>query len=620
MSRRRVKRGTGAVALTVALALAACKSPIGVDEVGFEPVYRELSANVLDGGQLSLECRQNLAYFGLDEEFGHDPGATITKLEVINQRERVRELEVQLAELSYWLAKRDGDQGRFLAAAIHAYLYLFGTGFHAAPNPYSPRFRLACDIYNRGLAGAFLTPAGGVDLVDCEVETPRGTVAVRATRPGFPWGAEVFSEFLPTDAFRVRGLRERLRDPGLGVPLIAVQTAGSAAGLDPEFLGRQVKLPATAFLHLHGGLDEFIEGELEATLELHLGLDVASVQVGQEQVPLEADLTAPLAHALEASKVWGFGTSGFRNSAVSGFEAGVFMLQPYQKGKIPLVLIHGTASSPATWAQTINSIQAHWRIRSNYQVWLALYNTGNPILYSASIVRQKLQELHDELDPAGTDTELSNMVIVGHSQGGLVTRLLVSESEDRIWDSVFDVSFEAYQLEPDVRTFLVETIFFEPLPFARRAVFISTPHRGSYMAGGWIGKFARKLVSLPGNLVDLARHADLPPELRQIPTSVENMDPDNRFVRVLAELPFGPGVRLNSIVAVEPGQEPVEEGNDGVVEYSSAHLDQAESELIVRYSHSCQGRPETIEELSRILIEHVEEVRSRGLPAGAGVQ
>jgi pimeloyl-ACP methyl ester carboxylesterase len=605
--------------LACALALSGCKTPIGVDPTGFEPVYRDLRSNVLDAGQLSLECRQNLAYFALDERFREDPEGAIAELERITRRERVRELEVQIAELSYWLALRTGDQGRFLAAAVHAYLYLFGEGFHDPPNPYAPRFRLACDIYNRSLARAFLTPAGTVDLVDRDFETPTGTVAVRATRPGFPWSQEVFSQFLPADAFQVRGLRERVRDPGLGLSLIAVQSVGSAAGLAPEFLGRQIKLPATAFLHVHGGLDEFLDGELTATLELHLGSDVSSVQVGQERVPLEADITAPLAHSLEDSLIWDFGTSGFLKSQLSGFEAGVFMLQPYQEGKVPLVLIHGTASSPATWAQTINGLLAHWRVRSRYQVWLGLYNTGNPVLYSASILRERLKELCAELDPQGVDSQLSNMVLVGHSQGGLVTRLLVSESGDRIWESALDEPFEVYPLEPEVRALLEKTLFFEPLPFVRRAVFISTPHRGSYMAGGWIGKIARKLVSLPGDLVDLARFADLPPELRDIPTSVENMDPDNRFVRTLGRLPFGDEIALHSIVAVKPGQEPLEEGNDGVVEYSSAHLEQADSELVVRFGHSCQGRPETIGELSRILIEHLEGIRYPVLPEASDV-
>ena len=82
------------------------------------------------------------------------------------------------------------------------------------------------------------------------------------------------------------------------------------------------------------------------------------------------------------------------------------------------------------------------------------------------------------------------------------------------------------------------------------------------------------------------------------------MDPDNNFVKNLATLPFAERVRLHSIVSVKT-RGPVEEGNDGVVEYSSAHLDEAVSELVVRHAHSCQGVPATIGELRRILFVHL---------------
>jgi pimeloyl-ACP methyl ester carboxylesterase len=378
--------------------------------------------------------------------------------------------------------------------------------------------------------------------------------------------------------FEVRGLRERVRDGGLGIPLIAVESPGTtpAAALDPEHLGRKVQLPATAFLRLDGGLDEFLDGRLSGTLELYLVSDVRSVEVEGQAVPLTADLTVPLAYGLEGSQVWDFELQGFLHGSTRDLPTGIFLLQPYQHGKVPLVLVHGTASSPATWAQTINGLLADRRLRGHYQIWLALYNTGNPIIYSAGTVRESLRRLHSELDPDGSDPALSRMVVVGHSQGGLVARLLVTESGDRIWESLFDTPFEETSMDPKIHELLAQTIFFEPLPFIRRVVFIATPHRGSFVASGLIGRFASRMVELPRDLVELpsqlrARVA-LPPELRDIPTSVDNMSPGHRFARTLAGLPFAPGVGLHSIIAVEPGQEPIEEGDDGVVTYSSAHL------------------------------------------------
>ena len=48
-------------------------------------------------------------------------------------------------------------------------------------------------------------------------------------------------------------------------------------------------------------------------------------------------------------------------------------------------------------------------------------------------------------------------------------------------------------------------------------------------------------------------------------------------------------------------------GADGVVKYTSAHVDYAESEFIVRSGHSCQDNPLTIEEVRRILLENLED-------------
>jgi pimeloyl-ACP methyl ester carboxylesterase len=261
------------------------------------------------------------------------------------------------------------------------------------------------------------------------------------------------------------------------------------------------------------------------------------------------------------------------------------------------------------------------RLRGHYQLWVGLYHTGNPILYSAWEIRGALDELVADLDPGRTDAALERMVVVGHSQGGLVARLLVSSSGDAFWRLLSSEPFEDYALSDEAREILSGSIFFEPVPSITRAVFISTPHRGSFLAASWIGRLARGLVEVPRHLTSslrqLGRTAVLPEELLQeVPTSVENMEPDSRFVRVLQGLPFAPGVHLHSIVAVD-GDGPVEEGDDGVVTYRSAHLDAAESELVVRYGHSCQNEPETVLELRRILLEHLQAApRPVSPPAG----
>ena len=144
--------------------------------------------------------------------------------------------------------------------------------------------------------------------------------------------------------------------------------------------------------------------------------------------------------------------------------------------------------------------------------------------------------------------------------------------------------------------------------------------RGALLAGGRLGALAASLVRLPtGILTQLAIAATasaderLAAGLRRPPTAVDNMNPRNSGLRIIASIPVPPGTPAHSIIAVK-GDGPAEDGNDGVVAYRSAHIDEAVSELVVRSSHSCQGNPETIEEIRRILLEHLGEEASVSAP------
>jgi len=77
------------------------------------------------------------------------------------------------------------------------------------------------------------------------------------------------------------------------------------------------------------------------------------------------------------------------------------------------------------------------------------------------------------------------------------------------------------------------------------------------------------------------------------------------MLQIGASIPVPSSIPAHSIIAVE-GDGPIEEGDDGVVAYKSAHIDEAVSELVVLWGHSCQGQPEVIEEVRRILFEHLK--------------
>jgi hypothetical protein len=249
-------------------------------------------------------------------------------------------------------------------------------------------------------------------------------------------------------------------------------------------------------------------------------------------------------------------------------------------------------------------------LRGRYQFWLFMYKTGQPVLYSAYLLRHALRDIVTELDPSGKDPALRRTVIIGHSQGGLLAKLMAISSGTRFWDAVSAVPFDEMEMAPEVRALLREGIFFEPMPTVKRAVFIATPHRGSYQATGHVLNLIRWIIHLPSALVaqlqDLLKsQAFAQLGMSQLPTSIDNMSPGQPFIRTLAASPIDPRITAHSIIAVL-GEGPLTSRTDGVVSYQSAHIDGVESEKVVRSGHSTQGHPETIEEVRRILREHIE--------------
>jgi hypothetical protein len=224
-------------------------------------------------------------------------------------------------------------------------------------------------------------------------------------------------------------------------------------------------------------------------------------------------------------------------------------------------------------------------------------------------LRESLQAVRKDVDPQDKDAALDQMVVIGHSQGGLLSKMIVVDSGNRFWNNVTKVPFDQVQLDPETRDLASRAMFFKPQPFVKEVIFIATPHRGSYMASNPIVKFGNKFLNLPGGLAKTAvalaklREPSMLGTPYTIPTALDNMDASNPFIKTLGTTPIAGSVHVHSIIPVK-GMGPVEDGNDGVVEYKSAHIDGAESELVVRSGHSTQARPETIEEVRRILYEH----------------
>lgn len=606
--------GLSRCVLASLLFAAGCATPIGVVRGTTQETYYALTANVLSAGELSSWSTQVLHRNNLTEKFEDDPGAALTELHK-RLKDRINPDRLfALAELSFFHAEQSGKREYYLAAAAYAYAFLLPEREDMMIRPIDPRARVAVDLYNWGISRGLATPDGDEVSLDAGTRVlPFGEMTLTAEPSQFLWGGYRFKRFIPVGEFVVRGLANRYRQAGVGAALAAeVEPVGSDAVSEAarKRIPSRIKVPVTAFVRFADPLRAVVAGKIEGRIELYAADQATTVRVNERDVPLELEPTAVLAYGLEGSPVWDFELAGFRFVEPGQILGdGLIMMHPYRPGRIPVILVHGTASSPARWADMYNELMHDPIIEGRYQFWLFQYNTGQPILYSAMQLRRALKNIIAELDPKGEDAALQKMVVIGHSQGGLLTKLMAIKSGNRFWENVSSEPFDQVEMKPETRELLREAMFFDPVPTVKRVIFIATPHRGSYQATGWVLNLIRRLIRLPGTLVSqledvLKGQAFAQLGSTQLPTSVDNMSPGHPFLRALNDLKIDPAIHAHSIIAVL-GEGPLTGRTDGVVAYESAHIDGVESEKIVQSGHSTQAHPETIEEVARILKEHI---------------
>lgn len=623
----------------LALVASGCATPVGVKPVDVQTGYRLMTENALSVGKPSEASKTVLRRLGLMDRFDKEPGTVLAELHGGLGSAGDDERLFALSELSFLHAERTGDRTYYLASAVYAWALLFpGDAPGARLQPSDPRLRLTYDLYNQAVAQGLTAPRGegnkrGGNLTETsgkrgEVRLepgvhrlPFGSLQITLDESELTWGGYRLEHFVPTTTLEVRGLRNRYRDPGLGASLAASMAPGQAATkvVGAERIGALTKVAVTALLRFETARASLSSGQVRGRLEVYAADQADTVTVDGQTQPLESDTTAALAYTLDKSPLYSLEIAAFlrggtfaRSLPRDRAQDGLFMLQPYRPGQIPVVLVHGTASSPARWAELANELEGDPLIRQRFTIWPFFYDTGNPIAYSAGRLRAALTATVKELDPEGKDPALCRMVVIGHSQGGLLTKLTAIDSGTKFWDRLSSKPFEAIEVSPETRALLQQSLFFTPLPFVECVVFISTPHHGAIQASGGLGAIASWLVSLPGTVlggiteVSTAAAATgdekLVKALRRPPTAIDNMNPRNPFLLLLESMPVDPRIQAYSIIAVK-GDGPKEEGDDGVVTYQSAHIDGVVSELVVRWGHSSQGQPEVIEEIRRILLE-----------------
>lgn len=583
----------------------------------------------------SPRTQETLKRHDLETRYRKDVNGALLSLEKIARARPDAELVYALAELS-WIdgRKQDGWRGaggldRYLDAVGYAHDYLFDPDLADGRAPSDPRYRLACEIYNAGLE-RIIRAAQAKDPID-----PQGVIRLKmgnreqllqiALRDS-PWKPADIHKIMFASDFEVGGLASSRNQYGLGVPLIAVREADPKAderSAEEQFYPNEMAFPLTAFLYPNSRLrdpGESVEETRRCTLELVDPVRHRAVGDPSNQVALETDLTTPLAYMWSRTDLDSYRWIGLRRPGQALERANLLMIRPYEPGKIPVVMVHGLISSPLAWIPMLDELQRDPTIQERYQFFLFMYPTGVPLPIAAATLRDALGRAKATYDPDGRDPAFDRMVLLGHSMGGLLSHCMVVSSGDQLWQLNSDRSFDEILGPPEVLGELRRLLFFQPLPFVSRVVFLATPHRGSDLSRGVVGRVGTSLISDPDDIHKLLAQLvkDNPDafgrRFRRFPTSIETLATDSPILTAILAMKPSPTVSMHSIIgSLRPDPRP--QTTDGVVPYRSSHLDEVISEKVVRSDHGVQKDPEAIQEVRRILHEHLTQTAAPPDPA-----
>jgi pimeloyl-ACP methyl ester carboxylesterase len=459
-----------------------------------------------------------------------------------------------------------------------------------------PKNESARSIYNFAVARV----VQDVDRTDLEpwrhpitVSTDQGGYTLVSPKPVDADHDPSRYDLFPTDTLKIGGkfFKTYSTENGLGAP-IAVVGRTESPHFRQQYKLRRIYAPITAIVRFSGR---------KASLEFMDPLNAERITLNKQTFPLAADFDAPTALLIARERPERLGLSRVMNPEAYADTAMLTRLQQFDPARTPVIFVHGLQETGASWAPMIDSLRHDPCIRKHYQFWFFSYPSGYPYPYAAALFRQDL----DGIKRAFPNHK--RIVLIGHSMGGMICRLMVTDAGDKIWRQFFATPPARTPLASDTREFLEEALVFNHRPDIQRVIFISTPHRGSDLASNWIGRIGAALVRTPRLFASvyaatkpllIADPAARP--LNRMPNSVDTLEPNDRFVEAVNKLPITSGIPYHSIIG-DRGRGETPNSSDGVVPYWSSHLQGAQSELIVNSDHGAQYNPQAIREVERIL-------------------
>lgn len=624
--------------LSVGFTLAGCSTQrfLIKRDTPANPLGQQLKVYSSSGPVIGARTDSVLRRYALMELYEADPPACLQALQDLIDDDPSGELVYAISELGYVLGKRAQRRGvesealdLYGVAVSNAYMYLFSAEFDTVRNPYDPQFRGACDLYNESLESTLRLINARGQLkpgYSYKLTTGKQTYEV-ACRVRGKWSNDDFERFEFVSDYELEGLPASGLTYGLGVPLIAVRKQGDPEDPREKYYPDGLSFPVTALVRVvkPGSMPGSGANQRHhCILELHDPLDSCDLSLAGRLVPLQTDLSTSLAFFLDSEQFRerDQATLGLIDPQKTLEDRGLYMLEPFDPKRIPVVMVHGLWSSPVTWMPMFNDLRSFRELRENYQFWFYQYPTGQPFWNSATQMRGDLNELRAKLDPDHRYHALDYTVLVGHSMGGLLSRMQTIDSGEQFWKILSEEPFESVQGDAEDLSKLKLAAFFKANNDIKRVITIGTPHRGSDRASNATRWLARKFIKLPTmmvatatNLVNRNPGVFQNADLLINSTSIDSLSPDSPVFPAMLRAPRAPWVEYHNIVGKKEAtsnwfwtEEPT---GDGVVDFESAHMDDVETEITVVADHqTIHRKPSTILEVRRILRQHLATVQA----------
>ena len=531
-----------------------------------------------------------------------------------------------VAELSYLAAmnekKRDPGLAMdlYLDAAHAAWSYTVDRDSSGKiSDPDSARTRETVEIYNTSLEHLLrlIRDSGRYSLgQSIRLPVSRRTLNVTIPFPTHWLTSDQLGDFAFVSDYELKNLRNRHTTTGLGVPIMVRRRRPHTEQQLEEYYEDEVTLPVSVVARFStSALDSSNESSVK--LELLDPRDSEGVFVNNTLLPLESDLSTPLAWFLTDPKKSLLDTFAFLRPDKAQSLEGLYMVTPYDPDRIPVLMVHGLWSSPVTWMEMFNDLQSDPELRRKYQFWFYLYPTGEPLTFATANLRDRLKQLRERCDPYGRNEKLDQMVVVGHSMGGLMSYLLTVDTDEKLWASLSKIPVEEIRGDAEVQNQIRRVFFFEPDHSVDRIVTIASPFNGSGYANRFTQWLSGSIVSLPNTTSRLSQlifkqnNQSMWDRMFAPRTSLDSLNKNSAVIRLVNDTTTPAEVKHHNVVGVASGRS-LKDWTDGVVRLRSASRSDADSEIRVDAGHSAVHRhPDTIAEVRRILKDHLKSLNRR---------